>query len=324
MQKGYGINAPWLFGQRLVPDAQGRVVVGNLAAGEYDVHIKHLRRELELVAGEHKVLRVVMGAGASITGRVLDSDGKPMADQMVSINGPTSALANTDSEGRFIFEDVKQGKHKVGFRSFRAGSWISIEAEPGQDVTLRDPKELARLSIVVEGPEPATAEYAYTTSKGSGYPHSGFTSVTTEATPEFEPSKGILIVRAPGYGWKVVLFEAHAGAPTVVRVAMERAGSLRGSASGGKKMYVFAHRTDGYPDNLVKGDQNLTYGLQRCLGNTRFSTKVEKGRYEMTELAPGRYTATLYDLVEGRWVALTKTQEVVVRSGVAQELSFAR
>ncbi len=324
MYKGYGINTPWLFGQRLVPDAQGRMVVGNLPAGDYDVHIKHLRREFELVAGENKVLRVVMGAGASISGRLLGPDGNPIGQQMVRINGPTNALGHTDAEGRFIFEDVKPGKHQVGFRSFRANSWISVEAVPGQDVTLREPKELTRLRIVVEGPDAGTAEYAYTTSKGSAYPHSGFTSVTAEATPEFEPSKGIVIVRAPGYGWKVVRFEAHAGAPTVVRVAMERAGSLRGTASGGKQMYVFTHRPDGYPDNLVKGDQNLTHGLQRCLGNERFSTKVKKGRYEIAELAPGRYEVSLYDRVEGRLVALTKPQEVVIRSGVAQELSFAR
>ena len=92
MRPAFGANPPWLTGQRPVTDAEGRAVIDRLPPGDYDIHLKFHRRKLTLNAGEKKLLRVVRGAGPSISGRVLDENGQPVAGMMIGLSGPTNAI----------------------------------------------------------------------------------------------------------------------------------------------------------------------------------------------------------------------------------------
>jgi len=331
MPHAFGANPPWLLGQRPVTDEHGRAVIDRLPPGEYDIHLKFHRRKLTLEAGEVKVLRVVRGAGPSIFGRLLDESGEPQAQVRVALQGSTNAFESTDLDGRFKFEDVKPGDHRVGFHSRRANAWVSVPAVVNQEVTLREPKELASIRLTVEGPAAGTAEFCYVTSKGSGFPPGGFWKFNSPAheSMTFVPSKGILIVRAPGYSWKVVAFDAQAGEPTAVHVAMPKAGSVKGTADAelvgeNKHVYLFLKRSDGHPQRLAEGDQNLTYGLGGRLGDARFSAKLVERRFQIPNVAPGVYWATLYRYVGRQWQVLAPPREIEVRSDQVLDLTFAR
>ena len=90
------------------------------------------------------------------------------------------------------------------------------------------------------------------------------------------------------------------------------------------RIYVYLKRIDGYPESLVEGDQNLKHGLSRCLGDPQFSGTVEDGKFEIADVAPGPYKASLYRFVERRWVPLAVAQEIEVRSGATLDLTYSR
>jgi hypothetical protein len=327
LQRFFGVSPTWLRGANPRTDASGRAVHEGLPPGDYDIQVQFDKHELKLEEGEQRTLRVVRGAGPSIKGQVFEADGEPADGRMVGLTGPTTRMATTDKEGRFVFEDVKPGTHKVGFHSRAANSWIRTDASAGDEVVLREPKELASLRIVVEGPEDGRAEYAYATASGASFPPStGFWPITggVEESQTFLPGVGLLVVRAKGHAWTIVRFEAHAGNPTEVRVRMPKAGQLKGSVSAdfaGKRVYVWLYRADGYPETLAGKDKNLRTAWERSLGSPHFSAKVEEGKFDMPEVAPGDYRARLMRWDGTVWAELA-AEIVEVRPGETSGVAF--
>jgi hypothetical protein len=97
-----------------VHDENGRFTLAGLPRDEYEIRAVAVARQsgsawTRIAAGETKEgLRIVIGTGARITGRVVDSDGRPVA--LVSVRSVSLTSAGTGSltndEGRFTLRGV--------------------------------------------------------------------------------------------------------------------------------------------------------------------------------------------------------------------------
>lgn len=159
-------------------DAQGQFRVNELWAGNYSVRVRDDRYRLPglgtsfwLAPGQHKTLTLVatraknpLQKTATIVGRVLSADGKPIPDATVQLDkqlpSPWGVMGNppgkpvkTDEQGRFELTDVTSGWHVLSARTKDgkdAVQWVYVPAEKGSEkqkvsVTLQIPKEFGSI-----------------------------------------------------------------------------------------------------------------------------------------------------------------------------------
>ncbi|MCC6126788.1 MAG: carboxypeptidase regulatory-like domain-containing protein [Pirellulales bacterium] len=81
-------------------------------------------------------------AASTISGRVIDQEGKPLAKIGVALRG-TDFSATTDAGGNFTFKDVPHGKYTIEAR----GSVIGSERSAAQEVTLPGASETFKVVI---------------------------------------------------------------------------------------------------------------------------------------------------------------------------------
>lgn len=117
---------------------------------------RHLATSLTLTGGEQGPVTVRLGPAASVAGRALDGDGRPLADALVQISYQRRSafelvlLANqdkspikTDAEGRFVVENILPGERfSLSFKrgdQFFGGPRITDEKrqlKPGEKLEL--------------------------------------------------------------------------------------------------------------------------------------------------------------------------------------------
>lgn len=110
-------------------DADGRFRLEGLEAGELAVHANggrdgEARATLLGASGETLAWDAVLVPGGEIRGRVLDETGAPLAGWQVRVEDaphvledPDLDFAQTDAEGRFVFQDMHARPHRVEVRS---------------------------------------------------------------------------------------------------------------------------------------------------------------------------------------------------------------
>jgi RNA polymerase sigma-70 factor (ECF subfamily) len=319
--------------RHLRTDAGGRCEAGGLPPGPHVVHVGMQAVEVDLVEGERRPLRIVRGAGPSIRGRVVTSKGDPVAGVRVDLFGPAASVQTSAADGSFAFLDVKPGEYGVGVsypvEERGPPQGFHVSARPGDQVLLRVPSGPARVRIVVEGPPEGTAEFSLVTVPGGYVPAgTGFAPMPTSPfeTAGFTPGTGLVVVRAKGYGWTAVRFEAPEATTTEVRVALRPAGTVDvrlPPAAIRKGAYARLHRSDGFPGPLVAGDRRLLYGIQRCKGDVdEFGFAAVDGVFRLPDVPPGRYDVSYGRYDGSAWVSLAAST-VEVRSGATTEVSLA-
>jgi RNA polymerase sigma-70 factor (ECF subfamily) len=324
-------------------DEAGRATATGLPPGLHLVRAENTEAEVEVRAGETVALRIVKGGGPYLSGRLVDAQGEPVAGAQVGISGPAAAVKTTDAEGRFRFDDLPPGEYGIGARVGRL--FTNARARTGQEVVLRLPAGPARLFVTIEGPPPEATEYSLFTETGGAFPPgTGFTEVEGSAfeTPEFNPGTGVLVVRAKGYGWTAVRFDAHETTTTAVRVVLEPAGSVRVRVDESilaleresRRGLLRLARTDGWlraivgdedPRVVTGGVTRLMYAIQRSRGNAdEFGHEPTDGVFSFPDLTPGPYEASYGHFEEdGGWVSRAAVP-VEVRSGAAAEVDLRR
>jgi uncharacterized GH25 family protein len=101
-------------------DSEGNYILKALAAGSYTVRVQAKDRmsasrtgvEVE-EGGTASGIDLVLGAGETLRGKVVDSDGAPVAGADVQISSNESAQTRTDAEGKFQATGVPKGSVSV-------------------------------------------------------------------------------------------------------------------------------------------------------------------------------------------------------------------
>ncbi len=108
--------------QSALSDAQGRFLLGELAARTHQVAVDHpdhallLRNDVRIVAGETLDLgTLVLERSCTVEGRALDAAGVPLPGTLVSLYrvGDITRQALTDGQGRYVFSRVRSGDYQL-------------------------------------------------------------------------------------------------------------------------------------------------------------------------------------------------------------------
>jgi protocatechuate 3,4-dioxygenase beta subunit len=317
-------------------DATGRASVEGLPPGPHLVRAENTRVEVEVEEGERHVVRMVKGAGPSITGIVLDAKGDPVERVHVGVSGTTAAAKQTGPDGRFRFDDLPPGEYGIGALHPRSRLRTGARARTGDDVVLRLPAGPAKLRIAVDGPPAGTAEYSLYTDTGGAVPDAtGFTPLPASGeTDGFNPGTGVLVVRAPGHGWTCVRFEARALETTAVRVDLPPAGGVevrvpeemlaleRESRRG---LLRIARTDDRLRRAIGEVGDALLYAVQRSRGSTddHLHEHVD-GLFRASDLSPGPHEVSFGRYGDDRaWVSHGRALVEVV-SGRVTRVDLAR
>ncbi|MCA9314564.1 MAG: sigma-70 family RNA polymerase sigma factor [Planctomycetes bacterium] len=305
-------------------DAEGRVQMRYLAPGIHTVRVDVLEHEIELQAGEIREVELVVGAGPSITVRVVGTDGEPMKGARVGLGGPRASSRTTDEDGVVVFEDLPPGEYSVGTVFGRQS--LSAAAKPGDSVVLRQPAGPARLEIRVTGlPDDVLPAYSLLTTTGGVAPSTtGFTSMTSqvETTPGFTPGPGVVIVKAEGYAFAIARFESYELQTTPVDVTLAPAGRVTGrlDVEPAKDEIVLLRRVD--PPDLPT---DLQYALARSLGSVDGAAAVAAdGTFAASDMAPGRYVASFGRYVGRTWTERARSEPFDVVGGETTDILLVR
>ena len=146
---GYGNS------EMLTTDESGALVVfDHLAEGAYQVHVeasglRDAQRRIDLRAGDNH-LEVMLQAASMLSGRVVDSDGKPVSSATVELVSQIhEALATTTGDdGEFELQVDEPGDYRLRARETQLGLVIAQVTAPAEGLTLRL-ESLARIEVKV-------------------------------------------------------------------------------------------------------------------------------------------------------------------------------
>ncbi len=311
-------------------DAHGRIDLAPLAPGDYELWIQHTKRTVSLKAGEHKTLEIPWGSGDAVYGQIVDAGGAPVRNMNVGLGGKSSWVLQSDSDGRFRFDEVEPGDYTVSV--FGAGhvARLKIPVELNTENTIRMAPGPAQLRLAVSGPAIKHVEYSLTPEQGIGVPASGGwrrlepDGRTGRVVP---PGPGILLARAPGWGWMAVPYETDANVTTEVRFEMMRAGSGTGQvAAPDRREHVRIQFTPELPRLENERGALRDRAIRRTLGQTSTNAKPDAdGRFAATDLRPGPYRVRhlVWNPTVQAWSEIGSAT-IHVESGTTTTIEFLR
>jgi len=323
--------APAVTGvEPVATDASGRFSIADLVAGAVrDLTFRadgYLPRTMRAVrAPTEPLLEVVLRPAASVRGRVMDGDGRPIEAAKVSIDrsddlpgvaqaeaaGPGgSANAVTDAEGRYVLEGLSAGSFEIRAWSprHRASPWTPVAVASGAAMDLPDlvllPGETLAGRVTTVGGEPVAevrviaGPRATRTGDDGAYRLEGL-----------DPGTQTLLFRHPRYPAQQREVEIHAG-DNRLDVAFEPGQTVAGRVlAGGRPVPGLRVRLE--PEDVVRG----IAAAARSDGDGHFRfEEVPDGRYAVGVEDPafevGAATASVVvagEAVEGLRIDLVAT-----------------
>lgn len=227
-------------------DAQGRFYLPDVESGQVRLSVEakgfqpYSRSDLDILPGTETVVEVVLEPGASVTGRVLGADGRPLSG--VSVRGG-GLQDNSDFAGRFRLVGVAPGTHRfVASDDEHGRTSRTVEVPPmGIDIELVFPSGYPVAGRVV-GPEdepvagalvrlePATEE-----TRAESFPRSGLTDRDGEfGFPHVPPGSYRLMVRREGFamGSTAPIVDVASGPVENLRLTLRSGGVVMGQVLG--------------------------------------------------------------------------------------------
>lgn len=149
-------------GGEATTDARGHFVLKGLGPTKYTLSAtasgtKEGRAEIELGRRDRDDVRIALGRGASIAGKVTDVDGAPIAGATVQLSGQEARRVDTSADGSFSASGLAPGSYRLGVRSDdsprrsgRIGSASYRGKSSGDLVVTVKEGETSRASLVLE------------------------------------------------------------------------------------------------------------------------------------------------------------------------------
>ncbi|MEM8961624.1 MAG: carboxypeptidase-like regulatory domain-containing protein [Acidobacteriota bacterium] len=280
-----------------VSDGEGRFELTALAAGEWDLEVDasgFARAEVAGIDVSEEEARTDLGAvtltpGTEIEGRVLDSNGQPLAEVAVTTRqrvvrfGPgareRSEATYTGLDGRFTLADLAAGQpHSVHVKLHGYGEVSFQDLEPPLDQALEIILErLGRIAGQAHGENGEIVKGVMVYPSGSRRSSGGYQRVTQDGRFGTDVPAGTYQVEVKAPGWLPTVLadvEVLAGETTELDVTMRRGAKVTGRVTD----------VDGAP---VAGAR-VTRGV---IGLGRRGVETgEDGSYELGGIEPGRHT----------------------------------
>ena len=248
---------------------------------------------------------------ASISGRLTDSSGAPLAKRYLFLaraaeksagtmmQGPVyRGLVETGADGEFVFQSLPSGEY-----SFKAGLDLGTVSVKGPRVILAPGEECSGLEFTADAPAPgaieavvrdavtgaavlgAAIEVLRVTSPGLDDPSHGRLVESTDSSGAFRveaiaPGTAVIRVRAPGYAIRDVEAQVVSGETTRLEVPYERAGAARVTLVPAVK--------------LPSSDAMMAFWAETGDGTAWQSSEESTGVYRLEGLRPGRHYVTAY------------------------------
>jgi protocatechuate 3,4-dioxygenase beta subunit len=283
-------------------DSEGSFSLGPLPAGEHTLQAesrgyasKNVDVSVSGRASVEDVGDVALERGLSISGRVIDETGKPIARAVVMVNQPARGMlsstgegflvSETDEEGRFVLAGLSPGPQHVHASAPGYGRSDFIAAEPGMSgltLTLELAGEIRGIVVDPDGrPVPAFRAVARS-SAPRGTPTRSFEDAeglfVLESVPEGEYA---LEIAAPELMPEVVssVRVTRGGTTDVGTVRLRRGGSIEGT--------VVDSSAEPVPGATI---QAMIPAQRRYWMPETFASSDRLGRFQVEGLADGKFT----------------------------------
>ena len=260
----------------------GSFTLDDLLPGSYKLHATtadNHRGELSFDVGDSGLKDLVVNLDtsprASISGKVVDEDGAPVASVIVAVD---EQLAATDAAGRFTVAGLTPGKHSITASRdtpMFGANLKSIDAPSDNNVlTVESRHSSIRGRVLHANHEPATDTWVSATRIEAPDQSVSITSVLTapDGTFTIAPiSKGVysIAARDARFGAKGEIKRVHAG--DSISVELEALSTLSGRVTA-----------DGQPVEQ--------YDLRCGYGDLRQRIAAPDGAYHFDHVRPGFYT----------------------------------
>lgn len=193
---------------------------------------------------------------ATIRGRVIDTNGQPVADATISLSrGAGTRQLSSDSDGRFLAEHVADGNYRLGAQRSHYGSVakdVSVDNGSAVDVELILAPVEATVIRVVDARDDSVLDASVLVSDSShGQIQTSAASRTDDGAMRLwlEPGDYALLVSANGYA-RQELKVTIPGTPIQVRLG--RAGSLNITYSGVATVRAEVESSSGDHSGMVR------------------------------------------------------------------------
>lgn len=281
----------------------GRTEVGGLTAGSYLLHTdRSLTRPLEILPNREAALRIELPPGLTVSGCVIDSQGRPVPDAEIWISEEQSCnrgmrVTRGDDQGHFEIRAV----HPTRFIWARAEGWAPSAVCPVQDdlaLTFAGPGARLRGCVVDDRGLPLRCATVQVGWYLGPQPVSGLTIFPTRtlltdrdgvfAAADLLPGDRPMLVRHPGHQRARRRIQLDAGTLTEIEIDLATAAVIRGIVHDdqGRPLPDIHVATAGFPSQEATTD--------------------EAGRFVLDELPPGEIEVVATDRLEGRGTRRTR------------------
>ena len=298
-------------GNSATSDRDGRFEIADLAPGRVDVHAAAAGFAplavpgVELPAGQARVDlgTLLLAAGLTLEGRVVDPDGKPLADAEVRSGGgfglglgtfsrhADAAPETTGPDGRFVLRDLARGERvdvEVKHAGYTDGGAQGVELPQEEPLTVvLQPASTLSGVVLAAGGEPLQAQVMIVGEPQTGQP---FSRTVSRATSD-EDGRFVLEDVAPG---RLTLsatargYQSYEQSGVVVEPGEDR-DDLRVVMQPGA--VITGHVTDAGGAPLPDASVSLLDSGQRFgFGSSQSATTDADGLYRMDGVAPGEHS----------------------------------
>ena len=228
-------------------DARGHFRLAGLAFGEYSLRIDArgyaplLSERFTVLAGAETLQELALEREAAITGRVVDSDGRPIAASIEAIDVRRPGFVHgrrataTDQRGEFRLGSLHSGPYRLRVRAqgFATGALDDVFAPRDVEITLRAPGRIrGELVGASDGAPVTSARLTLVPATDTTRVHDALPSFVVATDGSFAcdrvpPGAYRLLVDAPGFrpaAHEVVVHEDDDSPP--IRIALDRGRTL--------------------------------------------------------------------------------------------------